>query len=112
MNEVQTKLPEKIQGTNIYRVLEDVVAVASNLTKVPDLMTGGDRARRFGACMGINIIPELDKNMADGPVLVSSPPLAFFDADSLEELRDRLVYEIDNLIELAKKHASGSNDIE
>ena len=97
-------LPESLKGTSMYAIADNVGLVLQRLELVPDILSGRMRARRFGAWIGMHIVPDLDKaTEMNGPVILPSPPAVFLDADSLDTLRERIIYEIDTMINSAKK---------
>lgn len=97
-------MPEAAQGTGTYFIRTNFGFLDQELDLVDDILEGGKRPRRFGAWLGMHIVPGLDK-AADlrGPVLLPQPPNLFIDADSLDQLRARLYYEIDTMIQTAKE---------
>ncbi len=88
--------PEIDAKTNSYMMV-DTKFVATPLNKVADIATGGSRNRRFGLVLSIAVVPELDKQ--EDPIMVSQTmPTIFLDADTLEDLKDRVHEEIDIII--------------
>lgn len=69
-------------------------------TKV-DLLSAKKRNRRYGAVFSLAVIPGLDEN-ATGPVSLPITPTHFFDADNLEDLKQRLQHEVDKAIAIAR----------
>jgi len=96
---IKSKLPDDCKETDLYPIASDIGVLALGLTQVPDLETGGQRSRKFGACIGIHVVPNLIEAQTTGPVFMPMPPIAFIDGDSLSELRARLIYEIDAILD-------------
>lgn len=80
--------------------LVTVLHCPQELDRVPDLATGGERNKKWGAAMNLALVPGLDKN-EKGSVTMPTSPAVFFDADTLDDLRARLYYEVDKAIEVA-----------
>jgi hypothetical protein len=96
------QLPEECKNTESYQVMEVLYSDAKTKT-ITDFTTGDQRNRRWGMSMSMSIIPELDKlppNQA--PLLLPKVPSRFFAADSLDELKARVVHEIDKAMAMAK----------
>ncbi|RMH18644.1 MAG: hypothetical protein D6698_06845 [Gammaproteobacteria bacterium] len=88
-------------------VVTNVGVVASDLPTVPDLETGGERTHRFGCWLSLNIFPDLHKQQQSpnqSAIVLPTPPTVLITADSLEDLEERLVTEIKELI----KHADNT----
>lgn len=79
----------------------NVLYTHNPLKTVPDLETGGERNRRWGAIASFGILPGLDESPL-GPAVLPIPPTQFFTADDLDALRDKVVSELDRAIGLAK----------
>lgn len=75
--------------------------VPMNIKSVPDLETGGNRNPRWGMMVSFSIVPELHKQPM-GPVVLHVTPTQFLASDTLEDLRDRVMFELDKAIELAR----------
>jgi hypothetical protein len=93
-------VPESCENTSAY-FMTQVFYTPKPLDAVDDLLQGGKRNRRWGAVVSLGIIPGLDES-ALGPAILPQPPAQFFDADSLEELRERINFELDKAIEMAR----------
>lgn len=96
----KTAHPECVKNTEAY-VLQEVLYSHVPLKPTPDIASGGNRNRRWGATFSLSIVPSLDETPL-GPVMLPGVPVQFFAGDSLEELRDRIVYELDKAIELGR----------
>ena len=97
-------MPDAAKGTGTYLISTNLGFIGQELEKVPDLVEGGKITRRFGAWLGMHIVPNLDKaTQLNGPVILPAPPAVFIDADDLEQLKARLYYEIDVMIQTVKE---------
>lgn len=89
------------EATTGYSMMQ-VLTTGGQLDTVPDILSGGrPRNRRWGVMFTIAVIPGLDK-VPEGPVTMPTSPITFFDADSLDDLRERLVHEVDKAIGASK----------
>lgn len=95
-------MDEGIQSEgDVYNMVQ-VQTTIQNLESVPDLVgNSATRNRRWGAMFSVAVIPGLE-SIPQGPITLPSAPFVFYDADKLDELRARLVHEIDKAIETAK----------
>jgi hypothetical protein len=90
-------ISEEVAKISNSYMMVDTKFVPTNLTKVADIATGGQRNRRYGLVLSIAVVPELDKQ--EDPIMVSQQmPCIFVDADSLEDLGVRAKEEIDVII--------------
>lgn len=97
------KMPEEAADTNLYPIQTQIGFIPVLMDQVDDLATGGKRHRKYGAYFSAHIVPNLSESATPGsPVLVPQPPSAFVDAETLDGLRERIVYEIDLMIDSAK----------
>lgn len=78
-----------------------VLTTQEALETVPDILSARKRNRRWGAVFSLAVIPGLDEN-TPGPVSLPLTPTHFFDSDSLESLKTRLLHELDKAIEIAR----------
>lgn len=98
------KMPESADGSNIYPLQTEIGIIPVTMDQLDDLATGGKRHKKFGAYFSAHIVPNLSTAAIPGqPVLVPKAPSAFIDADSLEALRERIMYEVDLMIDSAKE---------
>lgn len=93
-------MPAKLADTDTYAMME-VEYSAKSLKSYPDLETGGQRNRRWAAIVSLGIIPGFEETPV-GPVLLPKAPSQLFTADDLDLLKERLFYEIEQSITLAK----------
>lgn len=99
---VDTSLPVEAQHTEAY-IMNEVLYSPTSLKSVPDIENGGQRNRRWGISIALAIVPQLDQMAPNsGPTILPKSPSRFFAADSLEELKARVVHELDRAMELAK----------
>lgn len=103
------ELPENLKDTDAYIIMPNMGLIPNKLTMIPDPIKGGQRSKRFGAWLGLNILPGLDTQIAspDSPLILPAPPPVLLVADGLKDLRDRLIYEIDIMIDTAKDYMEG-----
>jgi hypothetical protein len=94
-------LPESCANTESY-LLNNVLFGGGPTKTVTDFVTGDQRNRRWGMSVAMGIIPGFDQVPVDGPIILPNVPSRFFAADSLDELRARLIHEIDKAINMAK----------
>ena len=94
------KIPAEAAGTENYPLMATLYS-PKPLETVTDIMSAGLRNKRWGAVFSIAIIPDL-MDLPGGPIVVPTPPHQFFDGDDLDALKARLVFELDNAIEMAK----------
>ncbi len=100
---VRPDMPEGAKDTGTYLVNDNLGVVMQELEQVPDILAGGNRTRRFGSWFAIHVVPGLDKAATmRGPVILPKPPAVFIDADTLDQLRARLYFEIDVMIDATK----------
>lgn len=96
------QLPEGCQNTESY-MMQEILYCDSKTKTITDFVTGDQRNRRWGMVVSLAVIPQFDQIAPNqGPVLLPRTPSRFFTADSLEELKSRIVHEIDKAISMAK----------
>jgi hypothetical protein len=96
------QLPENCQNTEAY-IMQEVLYSDAKTKTVTDFVSGEDRNRRWGMVVSLAVIPQFDQVAPNqGPVLLPRTPSRFFTADNLEDLKARIVYEIDKAISMAK----------
>lgn len=96
-------LPENCANTESYLMQEILYSDAQTKT-VPDLITGSQRNRRWGIILSMAVVPGFDAVTPNaGPTLLPRTQSRFFTADTVEDLKARVNYEIDKAISLARK---------
>jgi len=96
------QLPENCQNTEAY-IMQEVLYSDAKTKTVTDFVSGEERNRRWGMVVSLAVIPQFDQVAPNqGPVLLPRTPSRFFTADNLEDLKARIVYEIDKAISMAK----------
>lgn len=85
--------------TKTYQIIP-VSYVPVDLEEENDLETGGTRRRRWGAQLVVGVIPHL--NQSGGNLTLPQIPAMFVDGDTLDDLRNRIMYEVDKAIEIAR----------
>lgn len=98
IEELIRKNPPK--GTDAYTAVQLMCVPTALKTKV-DFMKGTNRNPRWGMVFSFSIVPQLDSNPV-GPMMLPSAQSQFITADSIEEIRERILFEIDKSIALAK----------
>tara|TARA_Y100000310_G_C20248089_1_gene607785 strand:- start:10 stop:420 length:411 start_codon:yes stop_codon:yes gene_type:complete len=97
---------ELLQKTKAYAMIPLKVCATDNYEKVPDLLTGGQRKRKYGAVISMAVIPDLAKQQE--PVMLSQEvPMLMIDSDTMEDLEARLLSEVTNMIRLAQDTLDG-----
>jgi len=96
--------------TDIYPMVPATVAPAL-LKKLPDLETGGLRNRRVGCYLSVAVIRGLESHR-DPLILQGDMPMILVDADTLEDLRERAIDEINVVFENARKLETGELTME
>jgi hypothetical protein len=92
--------PESCKSVQSAETLE-VLTVPQGLEPVHDFETAGKRNPRWGITLSFSIMPELNRAPV-GPVMVPRTQSQFFAADDLEKAKDRVIFEIEKAIKLAK----------
>lgn len=93
-----TNAPEQ---TNNYQMAQ-VLYTPEEPETVPDIASGGSpRNRRWGAICNVAVVPNLDK-VPPGNITLPNSPVSFISADSVEELRARLLYEVEKSVRMAE----------
>lgn len=96
----RTNMPEGLKETEAYAMTEVEYSITP-LKPTPDLMKGAQRNRRWAAIVSLGVIPGFEETPV-GPVLLPKAPTQLFTADSLDLLKQRLFYEIEQSVALAK----------
>lgn len=82
--------------------MTEIICPIEDLKTVPNIETGGDpRNHRWGALFNVGVLPDLDKRPA-GSVTLPRTPNTFISGDNLEELEERLIYEVKKSVRLAR----------
>jgi len=97
---------EMLQKTKAYPVMSLKVCATDKFEMVPDVETGGMRKRKYGAVIAMAVIPDLSKQQE--PIMLSQDiPMLLVDSDNLEDLEERLLTEIRNMIKLTRDTLDG-----
>lgn len=97
---VSRSIPESCEEVDSYDTVQ-LVAVPNGLEGKKDFITGKMRNPRWGVHLSLSVTPELDK-VNPGPIMAPVSQVQFFAADSVEELRDRLIFEVTQVLDMAK----------
>jgi len=108
------ELPEELANTDVHIIQGNLGLVGSQLKMVPDLIAGGERSKRYGVWLSMNVLPFLDKQIIhkDQPLILPDPPAVLIVADTLEEIRKRVIHEVDVMLETAQKIVDGEIDLD
>ena len=87
-------------GSTAYPVMQ-VFTVPQKIETKPDFATGRNRNPHWGMMMSLSLIPDFSKVPA-GSVMLPQAPSQFVTADTLEEIRERVIFELDKSIAIAK----------
>lgn len=103
------ELPEELKDTEAHVIMPNMGLIPSQLARVPDLDTGVRRTRRFGAWLGLNILPHIHEQMRspDAPLLLPEPPPVLLVADDLDTLRKRIMFEVDVMLDTTQDYLDG-----
>mgnify|MGYP003653861715 FL=1 len=106
-------LPEDLKDTEAHMIMSNMGLIATQLERIPDMLSGGNRTRHFGAWLSLNVLPNLDEQLKDpnAPLLLPEPPPVLLVADSLDQLRERLVFEIDIMINTTQDYMDGKIEL-
>lgn len=92
--------------TQAYAMFDVKIAATDSFAKVPDLMTGGDRKRKYGMVMSMACIPNLHEQQE--PLIVGAEmPTILIDGDSVEDLEERAITEIKGMIKIMQDTLDG-----
>lgn len=78
-----------------------VTTTLEGIKTVPDIATGGNRNPRWGISFSVAVTPHLDKAQI-GPLMLPTMDSKYYTSDDLAAIRDRIVFELDKTIALAK----------
>lgn len=87
-------------NTEVYTAVQ-LLTVPSKMKGKNDFATGGLRNPHWGMVMSFSLIPELSKAPV-GPMMLPTAPSQFIVSDSLEAIRERVIYEVDKAIRLSQ----------
>lgn len=96
-NSIEGKDPI-LDRTMAYPVIDVKICPTNNFAKVADIATGGKRKRRYAMTLAMSGIPDF----ANQPEPMIFPPkmdTVILDADSIEDLRERAIKEIDIMVD-------------
>lgn len=70
---------------------------------VTDFTNGEKRYHRWAATMSLTALPNFDQiPVSPAPVLIPKTPSKLFTADSIPELRARMIYEVDQVLKMVE----------
>ena len=88
------------EDSSAYAMVQ-VVYTPDQLEQKRDVLDGSNRNRKWGAQVAVGIIPNVDK-IPTGNITLAQAPAIFVDADDVETLRERIIYEVDKAIAIAQ----------
>lgn len=97
---LQEQPPASCKSVSSYDTVE-VITIPRGVKSLPDIATGGKRNPRWGISLSFAVMPELDA-IPHGPLMLPQSPSQFFTADNLDELKERIIFEIEKGIKVAK----------
>jgi hypothetical protein len=101
---IEQEAPESCKKVQISDTLE-VITVPKGLRPVHDFETAGKRNPKWGVTLSFSIMPELNKAPV-GPIMVPHSQTQFFAGDNLDEIKDRIIFEIEKSVKLAELASS------
>lgn len=105
-NEQPPDFKDLKKKTNKYPIY-NVYITPERIKKVPDLLNGGLRKRKFGLILGMGAIPDFNK-MDDPPMVETMRvPQILIDADTIEDLKKAAIYEITKMCTIMQKFIDG-----
>ena len=97
---------EIAKKTQAYAMFDVKIAATDSFAKVPDILKGGDRKRKFGMVMSMACIPNLHEQ--EEPLIVGADmPTILVDADTIEDLEERAVAEIKGMTKILQDTLDG-----
>lgn len=108
------EIPEELKNTDIHVIQPNLGLVGTPLKMVPDLETGGERSRKFGVWLSMNVLPFLNKQILhpDQPLILPEPPPVLIVADTIPELKSRIIFEVDLMLDTAQAIIDGDIQVE
>ena len=95
--------PDSCKTVGAYETIE-VITVPRGVQPVPDIATAGKRNPRWGVVLSFSVLPDLDQVQL-GTIMLPHSPSQFFAADDIDQLKERIFFEIEKGIGLAKLSA-------
>lgn len=84
--------------TGVYPMIDVKICASRDVAKVPDLLTGGMRKRKYGMVLSMSGFPNFSQ--VQEPIMTPiDMPSILVDADSLDDLRERAILEVEGMIE-------------
>jgi len=74
--------------------------------KVPDIINGGERKRKYGVLWSMSCIPQYH-DQEDPTVIQAKAPMMLVDSDSIEDLEEMMIAQVKGTIKLYKDVESG-----
>lgn len=91
-------LPPDCQNTDAVWLV-DISYSNQQMKTVTDFTTGDKRYYRWASSMSLAVLPRFDEMPVNiGPTLIPKVPSMLFTADTIPELRARMIYEIDKAL--------------
>lgn len=84
-------------------ILSEILYAPQKMKTFTDFSNGNQRNRRWGIVTSFATVPGLDQiPVGAGPTLLPKSPSRFFCADTLSDLRQRVIDELDSVLEMAR----------
>ena len=98
-----------LKDTSSYPITDASIVLSPTAT-VPDILTGGQRKRKFAMVLSMAGLPGFQK-LEDPVILSSSLPKVLIDGDSIEILRSRAHAELDAMFNVFEDSTNGTLDM-
>ena len=89
----------------------EAISLPNGLMTVPDIASGGKRNPRWGVNFAFSVMPELDRSRP-GPMILPPNQSRFFASDDLDAVKDRIIFEVEKAVKLAKLAVSDPEGFE
>lgn len=102
VNELETIFAQKPpnNGTDTYQTMQ-VHSVTTKLKSKHDFANARERNPHLGAMLSFSIIPGLGEAPL-GPLMLPTSPGQLITGDTLKDIRERIIFEIDKAIQIAE----------
>jgi hypothetical protein len=97
---VEQDPPATTKAVDVYETME-ILAIPQGINQKPDIATATQRNPRWGVTLAMSVMPDIDKT-STGPMMLPKSSNQFFAADDLDQIKDRIIFEVEKMIEIAK----------
>lgn len=87
-------------GTEVYQTMQ-VYSVPKKIKTKTDFTSATERNPHWGVMLSFSLIPGLSQAPV-GPLMLPSSPGQFITGDTLKEIRERIIFELDKAIQIAE----------